>query len=685
MPDPIDEHFSGLDADLTDMSMTPPSPAAIRRRGDRRRRRATGLTVAAAVAAIALVATPLALVAGDDGDAIAPAETPTVTDPEPAPSETATPDEAQVLTEIPADFPLDQGLPDPTELGGRQVSQVAGLVPCAERTWDLTSPAPTDLAGFAWDTGPDLDGGDGRRTLLLYGSAREAQRAFLAVSGDLAACPVEETGDQFGTRYTVESADPTYSGDAAAYGRVVSDDSGVGQSQQVETAILVVRRGNALLVETEDVDYAATSPSDGVTDIVGRGADVVTAMNVFLADDVAPAAGGDSADGEQAAPIPDDFPLAAGWPTDPEPTADGLVGPSRDLERFVYAPCEDYQSTLVDQAGDDGADRLRAQWSDVEDFRTRELVSLGSVEAAEQLVADLRAEAEGCVGDVDSSDGSGLPVNRAVTDVSAGDTAYLSSRLQGAIYLDTALVVQVGPYVVLDTGGSEGGSDLDAAADGQVAALDTVLGAMEDLAANGGSSGGQATPALSRDDLLATSDLPSGDDTDGPWVEATDDALTWACRPEGFAGLGADGSLAARFRSSTTAPGAEGLVLRRVRTAVLQLDGADLASQAFGLARGWLDSCTDEPGTSAGPGSAGRGLEVDAPGGGSTYYRAVTYAAPEVCTDCDGAWFDYQGVTLLGDRLLLTSYAEVGGPLPPEGQAEAWAPLLDRAVGLVTS
>ena len=70
--------------------------------------------------------------------------------------------------------------------------------------------------------------------------------------------------------------------------------------------------------------------------------------------------------------IPDDFPLAAGWPDDsaaePGPRY-GLRGPDRSLDSLAWTLCEEsFTATGV-------RDRLRADWHNVEDYRGRELLT----------------------------------------------------------------------------------------------------------------------------------------------------------------------------------------------------------------------------------------------------------------------------------------------------------------------
>jgi hypothetical protein len=66
--------------------------------------------------------------------------------------------------------------------------------------------------------------------------------------------------------------------------------------------------------------------------------------------------------------------------------------------------------------------------------------------------------------------------------------------------------------------------------------------------------------------------------------------------------------------------------------------------------------------------------------GGRGSWCVRTFSAPDVCTDCDAVRFDRVGVAQIGDRLVLVSLAEVGGPLEPQGLDDTMTALLDRAI-----
>ena len=75
-----------------------------------------------------------------------------------------------------------------------------------------------------------------------------------------------------------------------------------------------------------------------------------------------------------------------------------------------------------------------------------------------------------------------------------------------------------------------------------------------------------------------------------------------------------------------------------------------------------LDQCESAEGlTFAGAG------DTDGIDANQADFSTFTYAAPEICTDCDGVWFDRMGMAQVGDKIALVSYAEVGGPLQPQG------------------
>ena len=79
------------------------------------------------------------------------------------------------------------------------------------------------------------------------------------------------------------------------------------------------------------------------------------------------------------------FPLAAGWPDDRDasPGEAGREGPARSIDSLEFAVC----NTAFDDPG--YADRLRADWTDVEDQRARQLTSYAHGDRAAAVVESL--------------------------------------------------------------------------------------------------------------------------------------------------------------------------------------------------------------------------------------------------------------------------------------------------------
>lgn len=181
MPDLADDRFSALRGEEPER---PDLPATeVRRRGDGRRRRRNLATVAGSTLAMVLVV----------GGATALTRSHTQTAPEPAPAPTSTPSPAP--TTIPADVPLDAGLPQ-TNLDGTpvEVTSSPGVDPlslCGNTLFGAR--AALDAAGVSYSGGEDSRG----RTLLLFGSPEEASAILGGARDAVTACPSSD--DDLGT------------------------------------------------------------------------------------------------------------------------------------------------------------------------------------------------------------------------------------------------------------------------------------------------------------------------------------------------------------------------------------------------------------------------------------------------------------------------------------------------------
>lgn len=186
-------------------------------------------------------------------------------------------------------------------------------------------------------------------------------------------------------------------------------------------------------------------------------------------------------------------------------------------------------------------------------------------------------------------------------------------------------------------------------------------------------------PSVAPEQLLTVDVLPDASEGRGPWqaISPTDEP-TLACEPTGLGVLLAADAEYAEFTATIepvpgTTPDPDAPVLRdsAINSGVLAFASPEAADEAYGTVTSWLAACDDPVG--------GRSIEVEdrspevvLPDGAEGYWWATTYAAPEACggaseDGCDAAWFDHQGVALVGSYLVLVSYRELGGPLEPEG------------------
>jgi hypothetical protein len=177
--DPLDRRLRDFTMDLP--TTTPASPADVRRRGDRLRRRRTTMAAAGAALAVALVATPVAVLAGDDGSRDAepaPAVTTTAT---PTPTDSAT--AGGLLREEflpPADELPERARLTPWQEAGATDGRLVGCQPDGADLGATEVISRFYTAGIAEAAG--LPGGDAvaadlRITVLQFASDGEAEAA----------------------------------------------------------------------------------------------------------------------------------------------------------------------------------------------------------------------------------------------------------------------------------------------------------------------------------------------------------------------------------------------------------------------------------------------------------------------------------------------------------------------------
>jgi len=162
--------------------------------------------------------------------------------------------------------------------------------------------------------------------------------------------------------------------------------------------------------------------------------------------------------------IPEDFPLAVGWPDDDEAERgeDGLKGPDRVLRSLTFTLCGD---TLNDTVY---VDRLRADWTNVEDYRHRQLTTYAD---ADQAVAEVKALTDfhrECPTE-EGDDGYTRVTEVQRTEVGGESWAVVTHyEFDGApaVGLTITHVIRLGRAVLINTISNEGGAGQDP--DGEV-------------------------------------------------------------------------------------------------------------------------------------------------------------------------------------------------------------------------
>ncbi len=234
MRDPLDELESFTTPGLT---MDPIPASEVRRRGTRMRRRNHALAAIGGVAAVAIIATPLALATTGDR-----------TDPTPAPTNPSP--SVTWVQEIPADFPLTDGMPRATTQDGYEAQAVdvcdgVGWSPdAAPAAVDVEQAIQTENEG-GWD-----------RTLAVYADEDAATQSLLGLQSRVRECAASTTGETRSAEVISSEAG------SLSYVDHVSDAGEMYVRQ-------VVQVGNALLLDT------VFSLGGGDPAIVQRNADVI--------------------------------------------------------------------------------------------------------------------------------------------------------------------------------------------------------------------------------------------------------------------------------------------------------------------------------------------------------------------------------------------------------------------------
>jgi hypothetical protein len=170
----------------------------------------------------------------------------------------------------------------------------------------------------------------------------------------------------------------------------------------------------------------------------------------------APAAPTSAVPGPEAIPV--DFPLAAGWPDESEPGPEfGLTPPRPDLEH----PAFDYPACGRALPVPAGTDRLRALWTDVEDLRSRQLLTFPDAGAAAAFVAAAADFYRACGVEPAGTDGltytwTVVPTPYGGQSVAAGSTPSRDGGFAVGV-VRTVHLTRLGSAVLVDTTEGEGG------------------------------------------------------------------------------------------------------------------------------------------------------------------------------------------------------------------------------------
>ena len=228
-----------------------------------------------------------------------------------------------------------------------------------------------------------------------------------------------------------------------------------GETAPGTTVVQVVPAGAALLVTSIYGEWSAADLEGGIAETVDLTRDTVSALALFDPD--ATQSASPLASAEPTAEIPDDFPLLAGWPADSASEGgpgDGRQGPTRHSDSFEFRACDKRWREPA------YVDRLRSDWVNAEDYRSRQLTTYPDAASAAAAVDGLVTQQQACPADPVGEDGFGTA--REVRPVPLGDEAWAileRDTFDGdpSIFGDSALVVRVGRAVLAVRHGGHAG------------------------------------------------------------------------------------------------------------------------------------------------------------------------------------------------------------------------------------
>lgn len=278
MPDRIDHLLEAFDPH--EVRVDPLPAAEVRRRGTRLRRRQRVWGGVATGVVVVLVGAPLAWAANRAQD-------------EPGPA--AQPPSTRWTQDVPADFPITDGMPATNGNDGSPVlplatSGVEDLTICGEPVWVPTAVTPAaarDLVGARY-LGESEDSLG--RVLALYADAKAAGAVYQAIRSAVGDCPVDRTGAPRADQAYAPVEAPRVGEQSLAFMQYSLDST--GQPLGDLWLYQVVRVGNALYLSTH-YGQGGTDPEivrQTTTWLWQQSDSVVAALCQFAADPCAPAA-----------------------------------------------------------------------------------------------------------------------------------------------------------------------------------------------------------------------------------------------------------------------------------------------------------------------------------------------------------------------------------------------------------
>ena len=378
--------------------------------------------------------------------------------------------------------------------------------------------------------------------------------------------------------------------------------------------------------------------------------------------------------------IPDDFPLAEGYPADTGSDQE-LDGPGPDVNQLEdISVCDKVAYPSVSYV-----DRLGVVFNQPEDHRARELTTYADETSARESLTNLVEAYRACT----RESFGGSPKSVTLTEVrqtGLGDDGYAvvqSYEVDGrtAIGLSQIQVVRVGNALLLSITSNEGWGDaegINAAVQDEEDALAPVADAMcvfsdagcADERPTEVTDDGEAA-VMTLDDIRGLTAQLSTD-----WAVVPDrENPTLDCQSDWLTSLGAETTVFREFAGT----GSEGKVVTEAASAVLDFADAEAARTAYDTVAGWIAGCEDRL-AGGRPISASHDPVTMRTGYGPATWRVVESPAPELCTECDTGWIDAQGAALVGNRLTLLSIAYTGDQTT--GADTATSPM---ARGIVTA